>query len=76
MASPASASSVVDPAAVLKASRAVLGAYVGEKTAREWTIDMLRRLQIGIGEDRHRQRSPRRTRKEHGQSGRGRPAAC
>ena len=53
MASPASASSV-DPAAVLKAAQTVLGAFVGEKTAREWINQMLRTLQIGIGEDMSR----------------------
>lgn len=54
MASPAPAPSPVDPAAVLKAAQAVLGAYVGEKTARDWINGMLRALQIGIGEDMSR----------------------
>jgi hypothetical protein len=45
----------LDPAAVLKAAQAVLGAYVGDKTARDWIGEMLRKLQIGIGEDMSRE---------------------
>ena len=55
MATPAPSPQAIDPAAVLKAAQAVLGAYVGEKTARDWTNDMLRKLQIGIGEDMSRE---------------------
>jgi hypothetical protein len=44
----------LDPAAVLKASQTVLGTYVGEKTAREWTSEMLRKLQIGLMEEMSR----------------------
>ena len=44
----------LDPAAVLKAAQTVLGTYVGEKTARDWTSAMLRKLQIGIGESMSR----------------------
>lgn len=47
--------SAVDPAAVLKAAQTVLGTYVGEKTARAWTSDMLRKLGLGIMEDMSRE---------------------
>lgn len=47
--------SAVDPAAVLKAAQTVLGTYVGEKTARAWTSEMLRKLGIGIMEDMSRE---------------------
>ena len=48
------ASAGIDPAAVLKAAQAVLGTYVGEKTARDWTSAMLRKLQLGLMEDMSR----------------------
>ena len=48
---PTPASPVLDAPAVLKAAQSVLGAYVGEKTARAWTSETLRKLGIGIGED-------------------------
>ena len=54
MAAPAPVSSTIDPGAVLKAAQAVLGTYVGEKTARDWTNDMLRKLQIGVGDEMSR----------------------
>jgi hypothetical protein len=52
MAAPAPVS--IDPAAVLKAAQAVLGTYVGDKAARDWTSDMLRKLQIGVGDEMSR----------------------
>jgi len=48
-------SSSVDPAVVIKAAQAVLGAYVGEKVARTWTSEMLRNLQIGLMEEMSRE---------------------
>jgi hypothetical protein len=51
MAGPAPLPSAVDPTAVLKAAQAVLGTYVGEKTARDWISDMLRKLHLGVAED-------------------------
>jgi hypothetical protein len=45
----------IDPAAVLKAAQAVLGTYVGEKTARDWTSEVLRKLQLGLMEDMSRE---------------------
>jgi hypothetical protein len=50
MGQPATVPSGLDPSAVLKAAQAVLGQYVGDKAARDWTNDMLRRRQIGIGD--------------------------
>ena len=55
MDSAASVSPALDPAAVLKAAQTVLGTYVGEKTARGWTSEMLRKLQIGLMEDMSRE---------------------
>jgi hypothetical protein len=55
MESTAPVSPGVDPAAVLKAAQAVLGTYVGEKTARDWTSEMFRKLQIGLMEDMSRE---------------------
>lgn len=55
MESTAPVSPGLDPAAVLKAAQTVLGTYVGEKTARDWTSDMLRKLHLGIGEDMSRE---------------------
>jgi hypothetical protein len=46
--------SSIDPGAVLKAAQAVLGTYVGDKAARDWTSDMLRKLQIGVGDEMSR----------------------
>ena len=51
----APASQGIDPSAVLKAAQAVLGTYVGEKTARDWTSQMLRKLQLGLMEDMSRE---------------------
>ena len=45
------ASPVLDAPAVLKAAQSVLAPFVGEKTARAWTSETLRKLGIGIGED-------------------------
>jgi hypothetical protein len=45
------ASPVLDAPAVLKAAQSVLAPYVGEKAARAWTSETLRKLGIGIGED-------------------------
>jgi hypothetical protein len=45
----------LDPAVVLKATQSVLGTYVGEKTARDWTSEMLRKLQLGLMEDMSRE---------------------
>ena len=55
MESTAPVSPGVDPAAVLKAAQAVLGTYVGEKTARDWISAMLRQLQLGLMEDMSRE---------------------
>jgi hypothetical protein len=55
MESTAPVSPGVDPAAVLKAAQAVLGTYVGEKTARDWISGMLRKLQLGLMEDMSRE---------------------
>jgi hypothetical protein len=51
MASSTPAAPVLDAPAVLKAAQSVLAPYVGEKTARAWTSETLRKLGIGIGED-------------------------
>jgi hypothetical protein len=50
----AAVSSTIDPGAVLKAAQAVLGTYVGDKAARDWTSDMLRKLQVGVGDEMSR----------------------
>ena len=47
MATPSSRPAALDPGAVLKAAQTVLGAYVGEKTARDWTNEMLRKTRGG-----------------------------
>jgi hypothetical protein len=55
MASTAPVPSTLDPAVVLKATQTVLGSYVGEKTARDWTSEMLRKLHIGLMEEMSRE---------------------
>ena len=42
---------VIDAPAVLRAAQDVLSPYVGEKTARTTTSELLRKLKIGIVED-------------------------